>query len=136
MIQQIMMTMPVSNVERSKEFFGKLGFSFDPTLTGESAAHLIIDEWHFSVMLMETSVFKSFTTKEIVDAHKAMETSTIIVVSNKEEVGAMLEKAVAAGAKAGKVDDEYEWMYSQDFQDLDWHSWQVTWMDMSATPTA
>ena len=44
MIKQIMMTMPVSNVEKSKEFFGKLGFSFDPTLTGETAAHLIIDE--------------------------------------------------------------------------------------------
>ncbi len=44
MITQIMMTMPVNSVEKSKEFFGKLGFSFDPKLTGEHAAHLIIDE--------------------------------------------------------------------------------------------
>ena len=84
---------------------------------------------------MKTSVFQSFTSKEIVDAHKAMETSTIIVVSSKEEVGSMLEKAVAAGAKAGKIDDEYEGMYSQDFQDLDGHSWQITYMDMSAKPS-
>jgi len=84
-------------------------------------------------MLMEKSLFQSFTSKEIVDAHKAMETSTIIVVSSKEEVGIMLEKAVAAGAIAGKIDDEYEGMYSQDFQDLDGHSWQITYMDMSAS---
>lgn len=131
MIRQIMMTMPVSDVARSKEFFRKLGFSFDPKLTSDNAAHLIIDEGHFSVMLMETSIFQSFTPKQIVDAHKAIETSTIIVVSSKEEVGSMLEKAVAAGAKAGKIDD-YGTMYSQDFEDLDGHSWQITWMDMSA----
>lgn len=135
MIKQIMMTMSVQNIEKSKEFFGKLGFSFDPQLTGDTAAHVIINPGQFSVMLMQTSVFKSFTTKEVVDAHKAMETSTIIVVNNKEDVGTMLEKAVAAGAIAGKIDDEYEWMYSQDFQDLDGHSWQITWMEMNATPT-
>ena len=45
--RMLFVNMPVADVERSKAFFAELGFSFNPKLTDETSACMLIGEHAF-----------------------------------------------------------------------------------------
>src|SRR6476620_10843973 len=49
--RMLFVNIPVADVERSKAFFAKLGFSFDPALTDETAACMPVGEQAFVMLL-------------------------------------------------------------------------------------
>jgi uncharacterized protein len=54
-------------------------------------------------------------------------------VSSREEVDAVSAAAIAAGGTEADGAEDYGFMYSRSFFDLDSHGWQVMWMDPAAT---
>ena len=42
MVKQIFVNLPVKDLDRAKEFFSKLDFTFNPQFTDENAACMII----------------------------------------------------------------------------------------------
>ena len=72
MSTQIFVNLPVSNLDRSVAFFTRLGFTFNPQFTDETATCMIVSENIF-VMLLTREKFAGFTPKEICDATKATE---------------------------------------------------------------
>ena len=56
MTKKIYVNLPVKDLEKSKEFFRKLGFSFESRFTDNNAACLIFGENIFS-MLIKKSFF-------------------------------------------------------------------------------
>ena len=128
---KIFVNLPVKDLERSKAFFAKLGYSFNPQFTDERAACMVIGEDIYT-MLLSVPFFKTFTRKEIADAAKATEVLVALTADSKEQVDEMLRKALAAGAKEAREPMEYEFMYGRSFEDLDGHIWEVFWMDPSA----
>ncbi len=66
---KVFINLPVKDLEKSKGFFESLGFSFNPQLTDEKSACLVISDSIFAMLLTE-SFFKTFTKKEICDAKK------------------------------------------------------------------
>jgi len=62
----LFVNMPVADIERSKAFFAKLGFTFNPKFTDESAACMLIGEDAF-VMLLSREKFAEFTKLQIAD---------------------------------------------------------------------
>jgi hypothetical protein len=56
----------VADLGRSVEFFTRLGFSFNPRFTDESATCMIVGEEAY-VMLLVRDRFKDFTRKQICD---------------------------------------------------------------------
>ncbi len=129
MTTQIFVNLPVRDLKKSMEFFSKLNFKFDPQFTNENAAAMIIEENIYVMLLME-NFFKTFTSKEISDAHKTTEVLTGISAESREAVDKMVETAVLAGGKATIV-QEYDWMYDRGFEDLDGHLWEVAYMDLN-----
>ena len=128
---KIFVNLPVKDLERSKAFFAKLGYSFNPQFTDERAACMVISEDIYSMLLSEP-FFKTFTRKEIADAAKTTEVLVALSADSKEHVDEMLRKALAAGAKEARDPMEYEFMYGRSFEDLDGHIWEVIWMNPSA----
>ena len=53
-------------------------------------------------------------------------------VSSRDEVDAVSAAALAAGAAEADRAEDYGFMYSRSFFDLDGHGWQVMWMDPAA----
>jgi uncharacterized protein len=53
-------------------------------------------------------------------------------VSSREEVDTVGAAALAAGATEADDAEDYGFMYSRSFYDLDGHGWQVMWMDPAA----
>ena len=128
MASKIFVNLPVKDLEKTKEFFGKLGYTFNPQFTDENAACLVINENIFAMLLVE-SFFKTFTSKELVDAKKSTEVLVALSVDSRKEVDELVNKAIAAGGKEVREAQEYRFMYGRDFEDLDGHIWEIFWMD-------
>ena len=133
MAKEIFVNLPVKDLNRSIEFFTKLGFTFNPQFTDEDATCMIIGENIFSMLITE-KLFKTFTKKPIADASKATEVITCISVNSREEVNAMLDAAIAAGGVEYNNLQDFGWMFYRAFEDLDNHQWEVMYGDESQIP--
>jgi len=51
MRRKVFVNLPVKDLKRSMEFFGKLGFTFNPQFTDENAACMVIGEDNDSMLL-------------------------------------------------------------------------------------
>lgn len=123
--------MPVKDLNKSVEFFTKLGFSFNPQFTDENATCMIIGENIFAMLLVE-KFFKTFTTKEISDAKKSTEVITAFSVESKNAVNELLDKVISAGGKETREATDHGWMFLRSFEDLDGHQWEVMFSDEEA----
>ena len=133
MATKIFVNLPVKDLNRSVEFFTKLGFTFNPQFTDESATCMVISD-HIFVMLLVESRFKDFTKKEIADASKTTEVLIALDAASREEVDVMVKNAVAAGGSTYREPEDYGWMYGHSFADLDGHQWEFAYMDLSKMP--
>ena len=132
---QIFVNMHVNDLAKSKVFFEKLGYSFNPQFTDENAACMIVSETIYC-MLLSTGHMERFVPKgkTIADATKVTETLLAFSLDSKDAVNAHYEKAIAAGATECRPADDHGFMYARSFNDLDGHIWEVFWFDPSALP--
>ena len=133
MATQIFLNLPVKDLNRSVEFFTRLGYTFNPQFTDEKATCMIISDTIFVMLLTET-FFQTFTKKEIVDAHKAVECSICLSADSKEAVDELVNKAEADGATIPNPATDYGFMYQHSYEDLDGHHWEIVWMDPAGPP--
>ena len=133
MATQIFVNLPVRDLNRSVEFFTRLGFTFNPQFTDENATCMIVGEDIF-VMLLVESFFKTFTHKEISDATSSTEVIVSLSTDSREIVDEMIRKAVAAGATTPSDPKEMGFMYQHGFQDLDGHLWEIFFMEPGGIP--
>jgi len=133
MATKIFVNLPVKDLPKSKEFFGKLGFSFNPQFTDDKAACLVISDNIFAMLLTEP-FFKTFTKKDIADASKSTEAIIALDAQSKQQVDEMVKKAIEAGGSIYRDAEDHGWMYGKSFADLDGHQWEILYMDETATP--
>jgi predicted lactoylglutathione lyase len=129
----LFVNLPVVDVERSKAFFAGLGFTFNPQMTDETAACMLIGEQAF-VMLLSREKFAQFSKLPIADPTTQTLGLYCFSVSSRDEVDSVSATALAAGATEADGAEDYGFMYSRSFYDLDGHGWQVMWMDPAAQP--
>ena len=130
MATKIFVNLPVKDLQKSIEFYTKLGYNFNPQFTDETATCMIISEDIYA-MLLTHDKFKSFTAKEICDTTKA--TSALISLSceSRAQVDELVAKALAAGGATSSEPTDHGFMYSHDYEDLDGNGWGLFWMDPS-----
>ncbi|MCZ4281346.1 hypothetical protein O4H49_11190 [Kiloniella laminariae] len=68
MSRKLFINLPVANLEHSKIFFEKLGFSFNPGFSDDTALCMAISEHNYA-MLLTHEKFQGFTPRKIADAH-------------------------------------------------------------------
>jgi predicted lactoylglutathione lyase len=126
--RELFVNLPVRNLEKSKAFFAKLGFDFNPQFTDDSAACMVLSDKAF-VMLLGEPRFRDFAKRPIGDAQKQTSGIFAFAAGSKAEVDALHKTALEnGGTKAGDAQD-YGFMVLKSFYDLDGHHWEVTWMD-------
>lgn len=129
--RMLFVNLPVANLERSKAFFAKLGFSFHPMGADEAAACMLVGEDAF-VMLLSREKFAALAKLPIADPTMHTLALYCFSVSSRDEVDTVTAAALAAGAAKADDAEDYGFMYSRSFFDLDGHGWQVMWMDPAA----
>lgn len=135
MTKEFWINLPVKDLNKSKEFFAKLGFSFHPRHSNsDDAAGLVIGDKNVIVMLFPEPTFQKFTGNEVADTKQATEVLLSIDAESREEVDVLVKKAVMAGGTIFSEPQGQGWMYGAGFADLDGHRWNVLYMDMSKMP--
>ena len=134
MTRQIFVNLPAKDLNKSVEFFTKLGFTFNPQFTNDDATCMIVDENIF-VMLLVEKYFQTFSLKEICNTSKSIEVLVSLSFESRAEVDAMVAKAIAAGGMTYKEPMDMGAMYQHGFQDLDGHLWEIFFMDESEKTT-
>jgi len=128
MSTKIFVNLPVKDLAKSKDFFGKLDFKFNAQFTDDTAACMVLNENAYS-MLLTHAKFKAFAPKGIADATKSTEVLVALSCESRGQVDALVAKAVAAGGSTYSKPKDYGFMYGHGFQDLDGHVWEVFHMD-------
>jgi len=127
MATKIFVNIPVKDLNRSMEFFTKLGFAFNPQFTDETSTCMIVGEDIF-VMLLTEAKFRTFTPKEVCDATKYTEVLVCLSCESRADIDEMVRKAVAAGGTTYNEPQDYGFMYGHGFQDPDGHIWELIFM--------
>lgn len=133
--RQLFVNLPVSDLNRTVDFFAALGFAFNPQFTDDKAACLVVSE-QIQVMLLTQPFFAGFTKKPVADARAATEVLLALSCETRDEVDALVANAVAAGATTPIEAKDHGFMYQHGFEDLDGHQWEVFWMDEAAMSEA
>jgi uncharacterized protein len=128
MANQIFVNLPVKDLNRSVEFFTRLGYTFNAQFTDENATCMIIGENIFAMLLVE-DYFRTFTNREIVDAHKGVEAIIALSLDSREQVDEQVAKALEAGGTTPRDPQDHGFMYQHAYQDPDGHLWEVFYMD-------
>ena len=131
--RKLFVNLPVRDLKRSVEFFTRLGFSFDPRFTDESATCMLIGEDAYA-MLMVQQRFKDFVKRPIADSASATGAIFALTASSRGEVDELMQVVVDAGGSPAADPVDHGFMYVRSFYDLDGHHWELFYMDMSAMP--
>jgi len=122
MATQMFLNLPVKDLNKSIEFFTKLGYTFNKQFTNENATCMIISDTIY-VMLLVEPFFKTFTDKQIADAKTTVEAMIALSADSRADVDAIVSKAVEAGATTPRPPQDHGFMYGHSFEDLDGHIW-------------
>jgi predicted lactoylglutathione lyase len=133
MARKIFVNLPIADMERSRAFFGALGFSFNPQFSNAQGACMVVSEDIF-VMLLVQPFFQGFTRKPIADARQSTEVLVCLSCESRAEVDDLVRKALAAGGSAPNPPQDHGFMYGHGFEDPDGHLWELVWMDPNAAP--
>jgi len=118
----------VKDLDKSKQFFGKLGFSFNPQFTNDEGACMVISDDIYA-MLLTHAKFKQFTPKAICDATKSTEVLVALSCESRQQVDDLVRKATAGGGSTYAERKDHGFMYQHGYQDPDGHIWELIYME-------
>lgn len=131
MSTKIFVNLPVKDLNKSVDFFTKLGFKFNSQFTDENATCMIVSDDIF-VMLLVERFFKTFTKKEICDTSINIESILAFSVESRENVDELVNKVKRAGGIEPREPQDHGWMYLRSFEDIDGHLWEIFYMKEKA----
>lgn len=131
---KLFLNLPVADLQRSIQFFEALGFAFNPAFTGPTATCMLIGEDAYAMLLTHEHL-AGYSDRPLANPREAATGAHYaLTVDSREEVDAIVERALANGGAGGGEPQDHGFMYTSSFYDPDGHHWDVFWMDPSAIP--
>src|SRR5215213_1621209 len=132
MTKEIWLNLPVKDVAKSKEFFGRIGFTLNEKHTSPDMVCFEVGEKKMTVLFFAEETFKEFTKSEVSDAKQGAEVLISFDAESREEVDETARKVFDAGGTIFSEPAEIQgWMYGFAFADLDGHRWNGVYVDFS-----
>lgn len=127
----IFVNLPVADVARATAFYEAIGMTQNEQFSNDRASAMGWSD-EISFMLLDHEFYQTFTGKQIADAHKTSEVLLCLSRDSCVEVDAIVEAALAAGGIEPHAAQDMGFMYGRAFEDLDGHTFEPMWMDVSA----
>lgn len=128
MNKQIVLNLPVKDLDKSKAFFSALGFTFDERFSGEQSAMMRIAGDTIQAMLSSEAFFASLIDKPVAQAKQVNEVVICLSCESREELDSLVARAVAAGGRTPHPPEDHGFMVDQGFEDIDGHLWNLVWV--------
>ena len=134
MSKMIFINLPVTDLKKSMAFYEAVGAPNNPRFTDETAACMVFSE-SINVMLLTHDKWRTFTSKDIPNAHESAQVLLCLSADTKDSVSELVDSAIGAGGKGDPTPrQDHGFMFGRSFEDPDGHIWEVMWMDMAAIP--
>lgn len=130
MAKQIFINLAVTNLPQSMDFYTALGFSNNPNFSDESGKCMVWDENIF-VMIMTHEKFAGFATKPIADTKSALAGLFSLSMDSVEAMNQTVQNGLKAGGIEPNEPRDYGFMQQRTIEDMDGHTWEIFFMDMS-----
>ncbi|WEK04160.1 MAG: lactoylglutathione lyase [Candidatus Devosia phytovorans] len=134
MSTMIFVNVPVADLKASMAYYKAQGFDHNPQFTDDTAACIIISDTIY-VMVLTHEKFAQFSSKPIPDARSQTGALYALSRDSREAVDAIADAGIKAGGTETRDAMDYGFMYSRAVADIDGHTWEYVWMDMSQMPT-
>lgn len=134
MSKQVFINLPVTNLQKSMDFYAAIGFTNNPQFTDETAACMVWSD-HIFVMLLTHEKLQMFISKEISETKHQVSVINALSMESNLAVEAFMDAAIAAGGKEYADAKDYGFMRQRSVEDPDGHNWEVFFMDMSKMPS-
>jgi len=129
-VNQIFVNLPVSDIQKTRTFWTKLGFVINEQFSDDNAICVILNEGSIYAMFLQEEYFKTFTNRPIAKGDTT-QVLLAIGVNARQEVENMVSTAIANGGARYSEPQDHGWMYQSSFADLNGHQWEVMYADMS-----
>jgi predicted lactoylglutathione lyase len=126
--KSIFVNLPVKDLNRSRSFWTKLGFSFNEKFSDEKALCLVLNDGLMYSMLIAHDMFSSFTDRPISDG-STTQVLTCIEVTNRAQVDKIVKLALENGGSRYRDSADHDWMYYDSFADPDGFQWEIMFIN-------
>lgn len=131
MPRTIFITLPVTDIARSRAFYQALGFAINPQFSDDSSACFAVSEAIY-LMLATHERFQSISPKPLVLPATGAMSLIALTCDSRAEVDAMTEAALKSGGRELHEAEDLGFMYSRAFEDPDGNGYGPLWMDPGA----
>jgi uncharacterized protein len=130
---QIYVNLPVKDVQKTKEFWTRLGFAINEQFSDDKAVCVVMKEDNIYIMFLTEEYFQTFSERPVPKGDTT-QVLVAIALNSREEVDQVVNTALENGASQHEEPQDYGWMYQNSFWDLDGHGWNITFADVSQMP--
>lgn len=134
MAKQIFINLAVKDLQKSLNFYSALGFTNNPQFSDNSGKCMVWSENIF-VMLLTLEKFSSFATKPIADTKSNVAGLFSLSTESIDEVNNIMANGLKAGGIEPNEMRDYGFMIQRTIEDVDGHTWEIFYMDISKIPT-
>jgi predicted lactoylglutathione lyase len=127
-VKSIFVNLPIKDIQKTRDFWTKLGFSFNEQFSNDKALCLEFNDGLIYSMLITHEMFSTFTNRPIADS-STTQVLTAIQVESREEVDRIVKLALENGGTRYREKADHGWMYYDSFADPDGHQWEVMYSD-------
>jgi uncharacterized protein len=132
-MKQIFINLAVKDLQKSMDFYTKMGFTNNPQFSDDSGKCMVWSENIF-VMIMTHEKFKTFASKPLADTKSNLAGLFSLSVDSLDEVNRITNEAINAGGTEPSEMRDYGFMQQRTIEDFDGHTWEVFYMDITKFP--
>ncbi|MEO6114934.1 MAG: VOC family protein [Pseudolysinimonas sp.] len=121
--------LPVTDLDRAKEFYTAIGFTINPLFTDHNAACVVVEDGHSYFMIETRDYFQSMSELTIGDPAVSPTSGTSIFLDSREAVDGAVAAGVAAGGAELGTPQDFGFMYQRGLRDPDGNVVDFGWMD-------
>lgn len=130
MPKMIFINLPVKDLAASTRFYEAIGCAKNPQFSDDNTSSMVWSE-AITFHLMTHDYYRTFTTRQIADAHATSAALYALSQDSREAVDAIVEAAGKAGGKADTRErQDLGFMYLRTFADPDGNVFEPVWMNM------
>ena len=129
----IYINLPVKDLKQTRDFWTKLGFTFNEKFSDDKAICLVLNDGTIYAMLITPEFYQTFTNRPVADG-TTTQVLLALEVDSKELVNTIVKTALENGASRYRESADHGWMYYDSFSDPDGHQWEIMYADETQLP--
>lgn len=133
--RMIFVNLPVGDLPAAIAFYEAVGAVRNDDFADDTSQMISFSDT-IHAMLTTRERFATFTPRPIANAHEVVQIGLALTAVDRQSVDDFVERALAMGGTEPNPVQDYGFMYSRGFADLDGHMWDSVWMDVEAALAA